>query len=184
MGTRSDKGRQESALQTQALNAVSKVEEPDEFEQRQRAHVLALDKWRTGEAGPLDIRNMPDGGIGIKLFRDAKQSRDAGRLGQGYGTLTDGANPNFSTALDKENQLSRDEAASGALDDYVTGTLGDLDAKMMGLSARSDSRDQAAAGLRQGIYQSFLNRPQRPSFLKQLALGFVSNAKTAAETAA
>lgn len=190
MGSK-DKGRQqEDALKAAAAAAAAKSDAavtiaaaPDPLEERRRARVLAIDKWDTGESGPKDIRNLPGGDTSIALFNAAKQAHDAGRIGRGYGTLSDGANPTYVASLDKEMGLERDLAASGALEDNVNSTLEGNKAEMYGLSEIGNSRNMGIAGLRssadqaaQDRYTQFLMRPKQPSFLKQLALAGISGA--------
>lgn len=196
-----NKGRDESALQAQAAAAAAraaeaekKVTEIDPFEQMQRDFTMKLWNWREGKdeqgnAQPLDLRKMPGGQVPIALYNDARVSKDAGRVGKGYATLGDGANPNFSRALDEELQFERDQEASGALENYVGGTLGALDDKMTGLSRSSDNRDiagaQIASGNSRDAYSNFFNYRQtkQPSFLKSLALGLASGASVGARGA-
>jgi hypothetical protein len=180
-----DKGRErEDALKKAAADAESRANAaittaaaPDPLEERRRARSLAIDKWDMGESGPKDIRNLPGADTAIALFKDAKASRDAGRIGRGYGMLADGANPNFTASLDKEMQLERDLAASGALEENVEGILEGNKAEMYGLSGMGNSRNQYIAGLRASANESaqerairmMLLRQQQPSFLRTLS---------------
>lgn len=185
MGSKSKGRQEESALKQAALeskqkadSAIQTASNADPLEERLRARTTALDKWRMGESGPIDVRNMPGGGTAISLFNEAKQSRDAGRIGRGYGTLSDGANPNYSAALGKEMDLERDLNAAGGLENYVSNELNQNDARMAGLAGMGNSRNMNIAGMlnsdansSQDRYMSYLTRPKPPSFLKQLALG-------------
>lgn len=170
-----------AAAEAKANAAVAVAEKPDPLEERRRARVLAIDKWDLGESGPKDIRNLPGADTAIALFRDAKTSRDAGRIGRGYGRLADGANPNFTASLDKEMQLERDLAASGALEENVEGILEGNKAEMYGLSGMGNSRNQFVAGVRssadeaaQNRFLQFLLRPKQPSFLRTLSQSFAN----------
>lgn len=177
-------GQYAQQQQQQAQNQFLAAQKPDEFETLQREYLKGLWDWRTGKKGPVDVRNMPDGGLGISLFNEGKQSRDAGRIGRGLATLADGANPNFAAALDKETQLERDLNSAGMLENYVGETMGNLDNRMMGLANIGNSRSMGLAGLARGLandasgnYFNFLNyqNNKKPGFLKSLALGALSN---------
>lgn len=164
----------------QALNVASK---PDELEQRRRDHVLALDKWEHGESGPVDVRNMPGGGVDMALFNDAKSVHDSGRIGRGVGSMSGNANPNFVTALNKENELERGKFASGLLEQNVTDKLNAKDEEMTGLYGTANARNMNVAGMREGRYQNaeqrslqYLLRPKTPNFFQQLAGTFAQTA--------
>jgi len=189
------KGRkqEEANLRAQAEAANQRAAEtakaaavPDPMEERRRAQVLALDKWRTGESGPVDVRNMPGAAVPMALYRDAKVSRDSGRIGRGYGTLSDGANPNFSAAMDKEMQLERDLAASGALEGHVNDTLSGVDAEMGNWANVGNNRSRYLAELARAGSSDADERYERykaakkPSFLKQLAMGALQQGASAA----
>lgn len=181
--------REEDRLRAAAEAAHREAEEarrvastPDPLEERRRTYLTNFDKWRMGESGPIDVRNMPGAGLGISLFNEAKQSRDAGRLGRGLATLADGANPNFATALDKEMQMERDVNASGQLEDYVAGANEDVDREMLGVAQMGNQRRMTLAELASSLargassdYTSWLSRPKQPGFLKSLALGALGN---------
>lgn len=184
-----NKGRQnEDALRAQAAAAAAKAEPaiqaaatPDPLEELRRKRVMGIEEWDQGLRGPKNIRNLPGGDTAIALFNDAKTARDAGRIGRGYATMTDGANPNFLAAIDKEMQLERGLAASGALDAHVSDILEGNKAELYGLSGMANSRNMNIASLRSGNdqaaqdrYLQYLMRPKQPSFLKQLALAAVS----------
>lgn len=174
------KGRnEENALRAAATASAAEAAKPDPFEERQRAHVTRLDQWRNGELGPIDVRNMPGGGVGMSLFRDAKTARDQGRVGRGLLTMSDGANPNFTASLDKEMGLERDLAASGQLEGYVEDTMNGVDERMTGLAGIANARRMRLADMAQNNYQNYLSRPKQPSFLRQLATGALGSLGTA-----
>lgn len=166
--------QQENTLAAQAAAAAAKAQTVDPLEQAERDRVKRLDDWRSGKNGPIDVRNIPDD-TAIPMYQAAKQAHDTGRVGQGlaYG---ENSNPEFSGALSKELDMARDTNAAGMLEGHVNDILGNLDARLMGLSARTDERNQFGANLAEQSYISFLNRPQRPSFLKQFALGLAGGA--------
>jgi hypothetical protein len=119
----------------------------------------------------------------MSLYDDAKRVTDAGRVGKGYGTLSDGANSNFATALDKENTLKRGEFASGELENYVDNAITGATGEAASLGAQGDATSMAIAQMlnsdsnaAQNRYVQYLSRPRQPSFLKQLALGAVGSA--------
>lgn len=115
----------EDYLKQQALSgqaafntALQKAETPDPLTARLRARVGKILDWDEDVGAPKDVRNFPDSAA-MDIFTGAKAVTDAGRVGKGYGTLAEGANPSFATALDKENTLKRGEFASGQLENYV-----------------------------------------------------------------
>lgn len=190
MGSK-DKGKeQEDALKAQAAAAQAKSDaavqvagKADPLEALRRARVTGIEEWDQGLRGPKDIRNLPGGDTAIALFNDAKTSHDMGRIGKGYGTMGDGANPNFTASLDKQNQLERDLAASGALESNVNDILTGNKAEVYGLSGLADARNRFVAGVDENANQGaqdrslqYLMRPKTPSFLKQLALAGVGAA--------
>ncbi|HKS27833.1 MAG TPA: hypothetical protein VJS44_08440 [Pyrinomonadaceae bacterium] len=178
--------REAEAAKAEALAAKQKAETPDPFETRMRERANAIEDWRTSKDKPMNIYNFP-GQEAIALYKAAKTSRDAGRIGRGLATLSDGANPNFGVALDKEMQLERDVNASGMLEDSVNSTLATNDALMGNLANMGNSRSmwladfaRSLAGDARGAWEKLRDKPKEPSFLKQLALGAVNNFKYAA----
>lgn len=184
-----DNGRKdEDALKAQAAaeraradEAIATAAKPDDLEARQRANVLALDDWEHSAAP--NVRDMPGAGLNIALFNDAKAAHDAGRVGRGYGSMSDGANPNFTASLEKENQMERDLNASGALEGRVSEALASKDARMMGLTSVANSRNMNIAGMREGRYESdqdralrYMMRQKKPSFLRELAMNAAQGA--------
>lgn len=189
MGTK-NKGRspQDNAFQAladksraAADTAVAKAAEPDPLEARRREQVLALDKWKTGESGPIDVRNMPGGAVPMGLFKDALQVHDAGRIGRGSGTLNENVNPNFTAALDKENERDRHLYASGQLEENVDNTIAANDAELGNLYQIGNARNMNVAGMREGRYENdqdrftrYLMRPKQPNFFRTLAMKWLS----------
>jgi hypothetical protein len=166
-----------------ADTAIGTAAEPDPLEARRRAHVLALDKWESGESGPIDVRNMPGGGVNMALFNDALKVNDANRIGRGVGSLSGNANPNFLAALNKENELERHKMASGALEQNVNSELAAKDAELTGLYQTANARNMGIAGMREGRYESdqdrylryIMSREARPSFLRTLSQSFAGS---------
>lgn len=174
-----DRGSADTALNTAA--------QPDALEARQRDHALALDKWSRGESGPIDVRNMPDGGVNMGLFNDATQVHDAGRVGRGVGSMSGTANPNFVASLNKENEMERHKMASGLLEQNVQGELAANNAQMTDLSQMANARNMNVAGMRENRYGQergnelrYLLRPKQPNFFKQLAQQWLSPSTFAA----
>lgn len=137
----------------------------------------SLWNWRTGKSGPIDIRDMPGAGPTIALYNDAKTVHDAGRVGRGVNTMTDGVNPNFSASLDRQNELERDLAAKGALEAQVTGALNANTAAMGGLADTQNSRNMQVAGMQNQNYQQSMSQYldalktfRQPNFFRQLAM--------------
>lgn len=189
MGDKKGRGQEDAlraaaaAEKVRADAATALAAKPDPLEELRRARVRGVEEWDQGLRGPKDIRNLPGADTSIALFRDAKTSRDAGRIGRGFATMADGTNPNFIASLDKEMQLERDLAASGALEENVEGILEGNKAELYGLSGMANSRNMGIAGMRSSAEQAaqdraltFLMRPKQPSFLKQLALAGVGAA--------
>lgn len=175
---------------TKADTAVTAAGTADPFEQRRRDYITKLWDWRDEKDGPLDIRNFPDK-TGMALYTDAKRVTDDGRVGKGYGTLSDGANPTFSASLDKELGMERDLEASGRLEGFVNNSLKGADVEAGNWANAGNARNMNIAGIENGNYNSaqdrsvnYLMRPKQPSFLKQLALGMQQNANSAGQAAA
>jgi hypothetical protein len=120
----------------------------DPFEQR-RDYITKLWDWRDEKDGPLDVRNFPDK-TGMALYTDAKRVTDEGRVGKGYGTLSDGANPNYVASLDKENEMTRNLEASGRLEDFVNNSLAGADAEGGNWANVGNQRTMSLAGLLSG----------------------------------
>ena len=179
---------QENAYQGAAGTALANADaalttagKPDELEQRRRDHVLALDKWENGESGPIDVRNMPGGGVDMALFNDAKSVHDSNRVGRGVGSMSGNANPNFVAAMKQEQDLERGKFASGLLEENVNNKLAAKDAEMTGLYQTANARNMNVAGMREGRYQNaeqralqYLLRPKQPNFFQQLGNSFAS----------
>ncbi len=170
MASKSKGPSEQSALKTTAQNATTAAGTVDPLQAAKAKHDEELFNWYTGKSGPTDVHNMPGGSVGIDLFNKAKQSNDAGRIGRGYGSLADGANPNFAAKLGQENDQARSLAASGALENYVTNTIaGNANAIQQDYSNR-ENHNFSYAGLTASNYDSYLKN-RRPSFLKQMILG-------------
>lgn len=193
-----DKGKENEnafqALATQSMGkadaAINTASQPDELEARRRAQVLALDKWESGEAGPVDVRNMPGGGVNMALFNDSLKVHDANRVGRGVGSMSGNANPNFIAARNKEDEMRRHMAASGALEQNVNDALSAKDQEMTGLYGVANARNANIAGMQEGRYendqsryQQYLMRPQAPNFFKQLSGSFAQTAGAGLATA-
>ena len=189
MSTKSSGRQNEDALKTQALSAgakadesITKAETEDPMEAQRRAYVKRILDW---QAKPTSLADFPDQ-TGLASYRDAKAVTDAGRVGQGYGTLSDGGSEAFSSALGKELESERSLEASGRLDDYVTNAITGAQAEAGHWADVGNSRNMNVAGLRSGNanaaqdrYQSLLAN-KKPSFLKQMALGMLNNGEKAA----
>ncbi|HEX3560337.1 MAG TPA: hypothetical protein VHU19_14110 [Pyrinomonadaceae bacterium] len=174
--------RQAQAAQAAQTAAVTKAETPDPLTQRLRDRVGKILDWQDDTSGPKDVRAFPDQAA-MSLYTGAKAVTDAGRVGKGYGTLAEGANPAFATALNKENDLKRGEAASGMLEGYVDNALTGATGEAASLGAQGDATSMAIAQMlnsdsesAQNRYLQYLTRPKQPSFLKQMALGLAGSA--------
>jgi hypothetical protein len=183
MGSNSSGRQNEDYLKTQALGSTVKADtaidaagKADPFEQRRRDYLTKILDWQEGKSGPQDVKNFPDQ-TGMALYTDAKAVTDAGRVGKGYGTLSDGANPVYSDALGKELESERSLEASGKLEGYINNAVGGAQAEAGEWGKVGDARTMEVAGMRSGNanaaqdrYQAMLAR-KPPSFLRQLALG-------------
>jgi hypothetical protein len=188
-----DNGRRERELRAEAdraraeaTTARQQVETPDEFEVARRNRARAMEQWRSGLLGPVDVRNMPGGQVAMGLFKDSIQARDAGRIGRGLGTLNDGANPAFSAALGKELDAERHLQAAGQLEGNVEQAMAQHDADTNQLAQVGNNRRSLIAQLAAEAGRAAAERlsqhraTARPSFLQQMALGALGNAQTAA----
>jgi len=172
------KAREEQALKDTALTTQTAATAPDEFEARQRARALRFDKWQSGESGPVNIHNMPDAGVPMALFKNAKAVSDAGRVGTGLGTMTEGANPNFVAARNQEAQMTRDTNASGMLEDYVDNATTANNAMMGNLAGIGNTRNMSLYQIAVDRLNNY-ERNKKPSFLKQLAFSMMTGAASA-----
>lgn len=166
-----------NAAQAAANTAIAKAETPDPLEQRRRDFVTSILDWREGKKGPLDVMKFPDQ-TAIALYNNAKAVHDAGRVGKGYGSLADGVNPNYAAALDKENEMDRQQAASGELENFINNSLASADAETGNLWGAADARNMQIAGLRnansenaQSRYLQLILAPKPPGFLRSFASG-------------
>lgn len=167
-----NKGRQqqENSALLAWQRAQAAADAPDPAEAAERQHALDLDKWEYSTDAPIDIYKMPGSGVAIDLFRKAKQAHDAGRIGQGL-SYGENANPTFSKAIDKENELTRGLQASGDLENYVSDKLAAKDARLHGVAAMGNARRSSAADRAMQMYMAMIGRPRQESALKQFALG-------------
>lgn len=161
--------------------AIGKAAAPDPLEERRRTRALALDKWANGESGPIDVRDMPGGGVNLALFEDAKKVNDAGRMGRGVGSMSGNANPNYVAKLNQENEMRRHEMASGALEGSVNDALNFNNAEMGNLTNIGNARNMNIANLQEGRYENerdrelrYLLRPKQENFFKTLAAQWLS----------
>jgi hypothetical protein len=174
---------QAQANQKATLEAITKAAAPNPFQEAREKQVLDFQDWVSGKKGPIDVRNMPGGAVPLDLYTQARQARDANRIGRGFGTMTSSANPNYVAKLEKENQLERDLAASGSLEQNVNQATAANTGEGYDLSNMYNTQNMQVANMQTGREQSagdryiqFLQRPQQPSFLKQLALAAVGGA--------
>lgn len=176
-----------TAASTAANAAIATAAQPDELEQRRRDQALKFDKWRTGESGPIDVRNMPGADVAMGLFNDSLSVHDANRVGRGYGSLSSNANPNYVAALDKENEMTRHLNASGALEANVDNAMGQNDMEMGRLGDIANQRNMGIAGLQSNRSESAADRllryqlrPKQPNFFRELAMNAARGAGGAA----
>lgn len=175
-----NKGRQqENAMLASAQASSAAAAAESATERRIREPAEELDDWEMGKKGPVDVRNMPGSNVAMSLFQNAKQSRDAGRMGRGlaYGENSNGS---FAKAIDSEMQLERDVNASGHLEDYVTDKLAAKDQALYGVAAMGNARRAGGANRDMQLYSSFLGRPKETPAWKQFLLGAMSNGGQAA----
>lgn len=175
------------ADRTARSTAVATAAAPNEWETRIGTQAKALDDWEhsigpDGKAAPIDIHNMPGGGAKIALFNEANNMTDAGRVGRGTASMTDGANPNFVKSLDAEFQNERKTAAQGQLENSVNQALYAKDAVMGNLSDVGNQRNMQIAGMEQdqgnsdsNRWLTYLMRPPKDSFLRTLKHSFASS---------
>jgi hypothetical protein len=162
---------------TAADTSISVAAAPSEFEKRRGDHALALDKWRNGESGPIDVRNMPGGGANMALFNDSMKVHDANRVGRGVGSMGGNVNPNFIANRNAEDEMTRHKMASGALEENVNNELNANDVEMGRLSDTATQRNEFTAGVQENRYQSDADRyksymqyrESKPNFFKDLA---------------
>ncbi len=169
---------QQQQAATQA--AIAKASEVDPFTKDLEDKAQGLYDWEMGKSGPIDVRNMPGGGPLIDLYSEAKKTTDAGRIGRGLNTMSDTTPAGFTESLDKENQLTRDQAASGELERNVSGTLAANDAMLGNLGAAATNQNDYVASLQTSLYENqqgnwlrdLLQRQSKPSFWDTFAKSF------------
>lgn len=176
MGMSGEKAQNQQAntLMASTNTSIDKAATVDPALQQMRDYWMKIKDWETGKSGPIDVRNMPGSDVDIGLFNDAKVSHDAGRIGKGLGTMTDGGNPLYTAALDKEMAQDRDLQASGMLENSVETKVANANAALTGIGTQQQQQNLNVAGLRGGLYKDYLNRPIQPGFGQQLAMGAMS----------
>lgn len=165
--------------------AVAVAAKPTEAGTRIERNALALDDWEhgigpDGQAAPIDVHNLPAGGPMLEIYKQGQMMTDAGRQGRGLSSVTDGANPNFSAALDRESEDSRKLFAQGQLEDSVNRAIEGKNAALGYLDSSGTNKNLAIAGLQQSGYDSdsnrfltyLMQRENRPSFLRTLTQSF------------
>lgn len=173
----SGKGKQQ---ETQSYNnyqqAMNTAATPDPLQQKRTAYLSKLFDFYTGASGPIDLRNTPDGGMGMSLFNNAKQAQDAGRVGKGL-SYTDGNganggyNANFAKQLEEENALSKDIEAAGMLENYHADRYNSTMNEVEGDIDRNFSQKQAIADMRGNAYKTEVNRPKATPWWQSLLGG-------------
>jgi hypothetical protein len=178
-----DLQKQAQENQKATLAAIEKASAPTAFQLGEEAKVNKFQDWVSGKAGPIDVRNMPGGGVPLDLYTQARQAHDAGRIGRGFGTMSGGANPNYAAQLGQQSQLERDLAAAGGLEQNVNQAVAANTGEGYNLANMFNTQNMNIAGMQTGReqnsadrYLNFLQRPRQPSFLKQLALAGVGGA--------
>lgn len=184
MGMSGEKAQNQQAnsLMASTNTAIDKASTTDPDLAAMKDYWRKIDQWGqgtmvdpvTGEKMPVDVRNIPGGDVDIGLFNAAKESHDTGRIGRGLGTMGDGVNVNYTQALDRELQSNKDIAASGMLENTVDSKLTNARAALTGLGTQQSQQNVDVAQLRSGLYRDYLNRPIKPSFGEQLAMGALS----------
>lgn len=196
MGTKNRGKESENAFKTTADTsrvaadtAITAAGKEDPLIASRRARVTAIDNWERGvdaegKPVPIDVTNMPGGGVNIGLFNDAMKQHDQGRIGGRGGSMAGGANPNFVEQLNKENELDQDLSRKGAFEGYVNDTLAGNKAEMYGIGGAAEARNMNVAGMSEGRYESDqdryarlnMMRLQQPNFFRQLAMNFAQGA--------
>jgi hypothetical protein len=124
---------------------------------------------------------MPYNDVAMGLYNDALKVHDAKRVGGGLGTMGDSVNPNYTAAIDKQNEMERHTAAAGALENSVDNSLAANSAEMTGLYQTADQRNEYLAGLQSNAYQNAANRElqirlkgRRPGFMETFGNSFAT----------
>lgn len=161
--------------------AMNNVAAKNPLQEKRTAYLTKLFDFYTGASGPVDIRNTPDGGMGMSLYNNARQAKDAGRVGKGLsytdggGAAGDGYNPNFAAALQEENNLEKDINAAGMLENYTADRYNSVMNEVEGDVDRTFNQKSAIAGMRGDAYKTEAHRPKQIPWWQSL-LGGVSNA--------
>lgn len=183
------KGRQQedslkraaTTTQASADTAIANATPADPLRQRLMDRIGKILDWRDDKGAPKDVRDFPDQAA-MSIYTDAKRVSDEGRVGRGYGTLSDGGSDTYAAALGKELESERGLEASGRLEGFVNDSLNAADAGAVSMGGQEEDRRMALAGMfnsnaqaANDRYTSYLARPKQPGFLKSLALGAVGN---------
>lgn len=173
----SNKGKQQETSSYNNYNtAMNNVEKKDPLQEKRTAYLTKMFDFYTGASGPVDLRNAPDGGMGMSLYNNAKQSHDAGRVGKGL-SYTDGNgagggyNANFAQQLEAENAIDKDINAAGMLENYHADRYNSTMNEVEGDIDRSFNQRSAIAGMRGDAYKVEANRPKATPWWQSLLGG-------------
>lgn len=178
MGTsRGKEKKREEVLQTQADTATAEWQ-PSELEKQQESRVSGfLKDWDSGK----DVKDISFLRPFMNLFQGAKTGQAAEKLGAGALNLSGAGAGGMAEVMRQQNQLRKEEAASGQLYDSANGAYqyasGTLAPSLMGMS---ENRLSGKAQLANQRYNSYLNRPKTPSPWMQLLTSGIGAAGAAA----
>lgn len=176
----SGKGKQqETQSYNNYNNAMTAAAAQDPLQQKRTAYLTKLFDFYTGASGPIDLRNAPDGGMGMSLYNNAKQAHDAGRVGKGL-SYTDGNganggyNANFAKQLEEENALEKDIQSAGMLENYHADRYNSTMNEVEGDIDRSFNRKKQVADMYGQAYSTEVNRPKSTPWWQSLLGGATS----------
>ena len=174
----SDKGRkqQETTDRTNVTNAITAATTPSPLQNKQTDYLSKLYDFFTGSSGkPIDIRDTPDGGLGMSFYNAAKSAFDNGRVGKGLsytdGNAADGYNANFGKQIEEENALDKQINASGQLENYTTDLRNNTMNAVNSDIDRTYGQKRDAVGMHQAMYQTDLSRPKEQPWWQSLLGG-------------
>lgn len=178
MGTfRGKEKKREEVLEKQADTATA-AWQPSELEKQQESRVSGfLKDWDAGK----DVKDISFLRPYMNLFGGAKNNQAAEKLGSGALNLSGAGGGQMAEVMRQQNQLRKEEAASGQLYDSANGAYqyasGTLAPSLMGMS---ENRLSGKAQLANQRYTSYLGRPKQPNPWLQLLTSGIGAAGQAA----
>ncbi|MEQ1763840.1 MAG: hypothetical protein ABL984_11935 [Pyrinomonadaceae bacterium] len=124
---------------------------------------------------PFDLAKMPNAGIVMPMYEQAKARSDRGRIGKGlaYGGKPgeEGYNANLIGAIDEQNQSERERDAAGAVEQQVSDTFAGLPGRYLGVGQADQDRRDSNYNRYAQMYGMEINKPKKPKWWESLLGG-------------